>query len=345
MILVATLLLGTCEVLYDNSAQTFLPGDRRRRAPRTGQRADVLRRDRRQPVRRPAARRVLLLTGFALPIVFDAGTFAVVGRDSCSRSSATQASRRPSLRPRRRAGVHGGARGGVPLALAPPAAAHVRHRPRDASTCSAASARRDPGAVRPGGLAHVGARVRPAVVRSPRSAACSAAGSASRSRKRIGSGASVGLTLWLGATVLARHRVSCRTGRLAAVLIGITMFTAILWNVITVSLRQAVIPDRLLGRVNSVYRFFGWGAIPIGGCSAGSSSPSSTGRCRGSGRCGCRGSSPASPSSWLAAVVARTLTTRPHRRGAGRRDGGRRRRRRDRGQRDRPGLPIALNRP
>ena len=43
------------------------------------------------------------------------------------------------------------------------------------------------------------------------------------------------------------------------------MFTGILWNVITVSLRQAVIPDRLLGRVNSVYRFFGWGMIPIGG--------------------------------------------------------------------------------
>ncbi|MGH2740523.1 MAG: MFS transporter [Actinomycetota bacterium] len=41
-------------------------------------------------------------------------------------------------------------------------------------------------------------------------------------------------------------------------------FTAIVWNVITVSLRQAIIPDRLLGRVNSVYRFFGWGAMPIG---------------------------------------------------------------------------------
>ena len=43
------------------------------------------------------------------------------------------------------------------------------------------------------------------------------------------------------------------------------MFTGVLWNVITVSLRQTIIPDRLLGRVNSVYRFFGWGAIPIGG--------------------------------------------------------------------------------
>ena len=41
-------------------------------------------------------------------------------------------------------------------------------------------------------------------------------------------------------------------------------FTGILWNTITVSLRQAIIPSHLLGRVNSVYRFFAWGSIPIG---------------------------------------------------------------------------------
>jgi len=38
----------------------------------------------------------------------------------------------------------------------------------------------------------------------------------------------------------------------------------IVWNVITVSLRQSIIPDEILGRVNSAYRFIGWGAIPIG---------------------------------------------------------------------------------
>jgi len=38
----------------------------------------------------------------------------------------------------------------------------------------------------------------------------------------------------------------------------------VVWNVITVSLRQRLIPDYLLGRVNSVYRFFGWGTIAIG---------------------------------------------------------------------------------
>ncbi len=38
----------------------------------------------------------------------------------------------------------------------------------------------------------------------------------------------------------------------------------VVWNVITVSLRQSLIPDRLLGRVNSVYRFFGWGTVALG---------------------------------------------------------------------------------
>ncbi|MEA1902840.1 MAG: MFS transporter [Actinomycetota bacterium] len=44
----------------------------------------------------------------------------------------------------------------------------------------------------------------------------------------------------------------------------VTSGMAVLWNVITVSLRQSLIPDRLLGRVNSVYRFIGWGMMPIG---------------------------------------------------------------------------------
>ena len=33
---------------------------------------------------------------------------------------------------------------------------------------------------------------------------------------------------------------------------------------VTVSLRQSIIPPHLLGRVNSVYRFFAWGMMPIG---------------------------------------------------------------------------------
>jgi MFS family permease len=39
---------------------------------------------------------------------------------------------------------------------------------------------------------------------------------------------------------------------------------SVVWNVITVSFRQGIIPDRLLGRANSVYRLLAWGTQPIG---------------------------------------------------------------------------------
>jgi MFS family permease len=42
------------------------------------------------------------------------------------------------------------------------------------------------------------------------------------------------------------------------------MMIAMTWNTITVSLRQSIIPDELLGRVNSAYRFLVLGAMPIG---------------------------------------------------------------------------------
>jgi MFS family permease len=38
----------------------------------------------------------------------------------------------------------------------------------------------------------------------------------------------------------------------------------IAWNVITVALRQRIVPDHLLGRVNAGYRLVAWGTMPIG---------------------------------------------------------------------------------
>ena len=55
-----------------------------------------------------------------------------------------------------------------------------------------------------------------------------------------------------------------RLGSGSTIMFAISSFGGVMWNVVTVSLRQAIIPDRLLGRVNSVYRFFGWGMMPIG---------------------------------------------------------------------------------
>ena len=49
-----------------------------------------------------------------------------------------------------------------------------------------------------------------------------------------------------------------------AIAVAVFGLASIVWNVITVSLRQRIIPDRLLGRVNSAYRLLGWGTMPIG---------------------------------------------------------------------------------
>ena len=86
---------------------------------------------------------------------------------------------------------------------------------------------------------------------------------ASRVSRALGSGPSLYLTISGGAA--AATVTGLATGWWLAFLGGAVLsFTGMLWNVITVSLRQTIIPDRLLGRVNSVYRFFGWGMMPVG---------------------------------------------------------------------------------
>ncbi|MCX4870108.1 MULTISPECIES: MFS transporter [Streptomyces] len=56
-----------------------------------------------------------------------------------------------------------------------------------------------------------------------------------------------------------RLTVLCVLG-LALRAYGTTVF-----NVVNVSYRQAICPDRLLGRVNATVRFITWGAMPVGG--------------------------------------------------------------------------------
>jgi MFS family permease len=81
--------------------------------------------------------------------------------------------------------------------------------------------------------------------------------------KRIGPGPSLYLTLITGAATGTAIGLTSNAV-VVAIMFALFMFTAVLWNVITVSFRQSVIPDHLLGRVNSVYRLFGWGSMPIG---------------------------------------------------------------------------------
>jgi MFS family permease len=41
-------------------------------------------------------------------------------------------------------------------------------------------------------------------------------------------------------------------------------YFVIIWNVVTLTVRQRLVPEALLGRVNSAYRVVSWGVVPIG---------------------------------------------------------------------------------
>lgn len=52
-------------------------------------------------------------------------------------------------------------------------------------------------------------------------------------------------------------------------MLALSGVASMVWNVVTVSLRQDTVPADLLGRVNSAYRTIGWGLIPLGGIAGG----------------------------------------------------------------------------
>ena len=81
--------------------------------------------------------------------------------------------------------------------------------------------------------------------------------------EKIGSGRSLAIALFvmpLGALLIG----FASQWYVVWALVFFQTFAGVLWNIVTVSLRQSLIPTNLLGRVNSVYRFFAWGTIPIG---------------------------------------------------------------------------------
>ncbi|MGI9052090.1 MAG: MFS transporter [Ilumatobacteraceae bacterium] len=259
MILAATLLLGVCEVLYDNSAQTFLPAivesQDLERANGRMYSAELVA----NQFAGPPLASLLLLAGFAVPVIFDAGSFAV----SAALVFAIVATPRapvgePVARQPWRVELAEGFRwlwrhdvirtlaitlGGLNLLSNMSFALVVLYGQEVLGTSVTEFA-----------LLTMGGAVGGVV----------GGWTASVVTRRIGAGASLALTLWGGALCsIALAFISAWP--LAAVVLFAFELTGVLWNVITVSFRQAVVPDRLLGRVNSVYRFFGWGAIPIGG--------------------------------------------------------------------------------
>jgi MFS family permease len=80
---------------------------------------------------------------------------------------------------------------------------------------------------------------------------------------RLGTGRTMRLALLLSAIMLILVPLAPNGWWLAVAFVVFEM-SGITWNIVSVSLRQRLIPDELRGRVNSLYRLLAWGMIPLG---------------------------------------------------------------------------------
>lgn len=260
-LLVSALLFGLAEVLYDNAAQTILPsivepeGLEKANSRLWG--AEIVM----NQFVGPPLGSLLIGIAFALPFLFDAGTFAIAAALIFSLSGSFKVDRQEPTTREIRPGFWEEIKEGFRWLWANPL---LR-----------------PMAIILGFLNGIGSIVFATLVLFAQEAlnvttttfailmmagaAGGVAGSllAPRISEKIGSGTSLFLTLISQSLAVLIVGLATHWG-LVWVMYFVIAFTGVLWNVITVSLRQTIIPDRLLGRVNSVYRFFAWGMIPIG---------------------------------------------------------------------------------
>lgn len=86
---------------------------------------------------------------------------------------------------------------------------------------------------------------------------------AAPAERRLGRVRTLAISLVLSAVSLVAPATTANP-----LLVGASMaaggVAVVLWNVVTVSLRQRITPDRLLGRLNAGYRLVGWGSMPLG---------------------------------------------------------------------------------
>ncbi|MEM6466261.1 MAG: MFS transporter [Pseudomonadota bacterium] len=71
---------------------------------------------------------------------------------------------------------------------------------------------------------------------------------------------------WMGATTAPVFLMFALAPGPVTVAVAMFIFSlsGVIWNAVSVSYRQRVVPDGIRGRVNSVYRLFAWGTMPLG---------------------------------------------------------------------------------
>jgi MFS family permease len=255
-VVLATVLLGVGEVLYDNCSQTLMPAivhtDQLERANGrlwAGQEAA-------NQFAGPPFGSLLLAVGFVVPFVVDSVSFAVSAALILTLKLAPQNVDRVARQPWRRE-VAEGVRWLWRNELLRAMAIVLGLFNASASITFAIYvlfAQEVLGASTTGFAAIMMAGAAGAIAGGWTGAAVS---------KRLGPGPSLVVAL----TGAALAEVTIGLSSNVPVVAGLNFLGAmlvVLWNVVTVSLRQAIIPDHLLGRVNSVYRFFAWGMMPIG---------------------------------------------------------------------------------
>ena len=256
-VIAATLLLGVCEVLYDNCAQTFMPRlVRDEQLEQANGRLWASETAANQFLGPPLGS-LMLAAGFALPFFVDAASFAV----SAALIMAIAATPPPTTTPVERRPWKEELREGVrwlwshellrPMALILGALNGLGNMAFAAFVLFAQD------------VLHTSTTEFAVLTMAGAVGGIVGGWTASWVAKRLGSGPSLWFTLVVGATTSAVIGIVSNVPAVA-IMFAANTFVAVLWNVITVSLRQSIIPDNLLGRVNSVYRFFAWGMIPIG---------------------------------------------------------------------------------
>src|SRR4051794_39829822 len=89
-----------------------------------------------------------------------------------------------------------------------------------------------------------------------------------RVERRLGRGRLLWLTVLVTAITTAVPGLTSNVWAIGVAFVAAGA-TSVMWNVVTVSLRQRIVPDALLGRINASYRLLAWGSQPIGALAGG----------------------------------------------------------------------------
>ena len=94
---------------------------------------------------------------------------------------------------------------------------------------------------------------------------------ASRLSRRLGTGPAIAVTAWMGGPAWLLVAVAPRGHALPFLIASgvLGSLAGVAYNVTQVSLRQAITPQRLQGRMNATMRFLVWGTIPVGAFAGG----------------------------------------------------------------------------